>query len=970
MTPFDLCILTAANRVQAEGYRVRLQWRKSHGLYPETEFMVVADPDGERIGSGGSTLYVLHQLYERRQKKFDAAFAHRRILIIHSGGDSRRLPAYASCGKIFTPLPTRSYQCLFDIMMQTYAALPPNPAGQVLIAAGDVLLSFSADGIQFAEKGITGVAYPDEAQVAEHHGVFVPARTSTQTPVRVKNFLQKPSRDDLYRHHALDYQQRAWIDTGIVHLALDAVYTLVHCSKLLSRTMDKKKELNLYEEVPFALLGKTKIPDGQKLGMLPYHVFLLAYCGFFHIGRSREFLYNLHTLTPASALHGFQNGVRSNAVDLPQIKKAYIYNSLIHTRQATIKSPVLLENCHLNHPVALAGNNLVTNIQAEVGAIRLASDLGLTLLPLQQDQWTALVYGLDDHFKTHAAAQDNLFMNQPIALWLQQRQLKERDLWPAGATGDLWHAQLFPVCTDPAKAVKLALSLQLQGRLPRQWLSAQRRSLHDLVQSVDHKALLRQQEEIVKAATLHQLQGELVPDSSWTSQELLGLCTHPTSRSLLEATLARMTRQQEDPLFRSRLYFLRSRIIQAATKKEPKRKGEAERLLDQAFSTIRVAVGKASSRAETASHQGFAIRSDEVVWACSPARLDFAGGWSDTPPYCMEQGGAVLNAAVTLNGQYPIQVIAKILGRPIVRINSIDLGASAVIRDLSQLHDFTDPSNWLSLPKAAMIAAGIFSNQEHSSLSRSLQQFGGGIDLTLFSALPAGSGLGTSSILGAAAIAALSRMFGIKLTLHDLFHRTSYMEQLMTTGGGWQDQIGGVVGGVKLIQSQPGYDQTPTLSWTQLVEGTENLTLLYYTGLRRMAKNILRQVVSRYLDRDPEAMATLRLLKATALEMKEALDHRRMDRFGNLIDRVWQCNKRLDQGSTTEAIDSLIHSIAPYAHGVKLLGAGGGGFLFMVAKSPSDRDKIQRRLTQKPPNDRARFFNFAVDSDGLVVHVL
>ena len=123
---------------------------------------------------------------------------------------------------------------------------------------------------------------------------------------------------------------------------------------------------------------------------------------------------------------------------------------------------------------------------------------------------------------------------------------------------------------------------------------------------------------------------------------------------------------------------------------------------------------------------------------------------------------------------------------------------------------------------------------------------GSGIDLTLFSAVPSGSGLGTSSILGSAIIACLSRILGQELTQEELFNRTLYMEQLMTTGGGWQDQIGGVVGGVKHIQTEPGFFQVPRISWTGLGAGPgmdlSERYLLYYTGYRRMAKNILRNI--------------------------------------------------------------------------------------------------------------------------------
>ncbi len=363
------------------------------------------------------------------------------------------------------------------------------------------------------------------------------------------------------------------------------------------------------------------------------------------------------------------------------------------------------------------------------------------------------------------------------------------------------------------------------------------------------------------------------------------------------------------------------------------------------------------------------IRSDEVVWVCAPARLDFAGGWSDTPPYCLEHGGSVLNAAVTLNGQYPIQAIEKLHPEPFVRVNSIDLGERVIISETPEMISYRDPGNWSALPKAAFVASGIIPEDDDFDLQDILKRLGSGIDLTLFSAVPAGSGLGTSSILGSAIIACLSRMIGQELTQEELFDRTLYMEQLMTTGGGWQDQIGGVVGGVKLIQTGPGLFQIPQISWTDLNIESGRF-LLYYTGMRRMAKNILRNVVGEYLDRDAVTLETLSRLREKSIQMKTELDHRNVDTFGEKIAEVWELNKTLDPGTSNEDIEAILGEVSHLVHGVKLLGAGGGGFLFMVTKEAGQSQELRKILTETPPNDRARFFDFGVERSGLTVNVL
>ena len=85
---WDVCVLTASDERQANMYRGQLEWRRTTNLLPaQTRFLVIADPDGQRIGSGGATLRVLAQLARE-----DDTLTSKRILIIHSGGDSRRLP--------------------------------------------------------------------------------------------------------------------------------------------------------------------------------------------------------------------------------------------------------------------------------------------------------------------------------------------------------------------------------------------------------------------------------------------------------------------------------------------------------------------------------------------------------------------------------------------------------------------------------------------------------------------------------------------------------------------------------------------------------------------------------------------------------------------------------------------------------------------------------------------------------------
>jgi galactokinase/mevalonate kinase-like predicted kinase len=117
-------------------------------------------------------------------------------------------------------------------------------------------------------------------------------------------------------------------------------------------------------------------------------------------------------------------------------------------------------------------------------------------------------------------------------------------------------------------------------------------------------------------------------------------------------------------------------------------------------------------------------------------------------------------------------------------------------------------------------------------------------------------------------------------------------------------------------------------------------------------------------------LKTISQLREKSFEMKEELDHRNIDSFGAKISEVWELNKTLDPGTSNENIEYILQKISHFVHGAKLLGAGGGGFLFMVTKGVEQTQKVREILERTPPNNRSRFFDFDVDQEGLKVSVL
>ena len=372
-----------------------------------------------------------------------------------------------------------------------------------------------------------------------------------------------------------------------------------------------------------------------------------------------------------------------------------------------------------------------------------------------------------------------------------------------------------------------------------------------------------------------------------------------------------------------------------------------------------------------------ALKDDQIVWARSPVRLDLAGGWTDTPPYCLAQGGAVLNVAVLLNGQPPVQVFARPMPEPHFRLRSIDLGVAEDLGTFAALAAFRDPRAGFSLAKAALALAGFHPDYHRGRAPRSLRDqlraFGGGLEISLLSAVPKGSGLGTSSILGATLLGALNRACGLGWDEVDLYQRVLGIEQLLTTGGGWQDQAGALFPGLKLVQTEPGLAQIPTVRHLPAVllgPGEANRSiLLYYTGLTRLAKGILQEIVHEMALGRCRTLRTLGLIRHNAHALEHAVQEADAAGLRRCIARSWDLNRRLDPATTNAEIGRIIAACGPGLAATKLLGAGGGGYMLLCARDAAAGAGIRARLEARPPNGRARFIDFQVSERALEVTV-
>lgn len=176
-----------------------------------------------------------------------------------------------------------------------------------------------------------------------------------------------------------------------------------------------------------------------------------------------------------------------------------------------------------------------------------------------------------------------------------------------------------------------------------------------------------------------------------------------------------------------------------------------------------------------------------------PVRVDIVGGWSDTPPWSLERTGCVLNMAVQLDGHSPL-CAEVILHRHGTGVTISDEDASSVTVDRRTIAPPFDSEDRFRLVKAALVVTGFTTSQ--SSVGR--------LEISTCSNVPRGSGLGVSSILAAAVVKGLLEVKQDDTSADNVARLVLVLEQIMGTGGGWQDQVGGVYPGIKCTTSKPG----------------------------------------------------------------------------------------------------------------------------------------------------------------------
>jgi D-glycero-alpha-D-manno-heptose-7-phosphate kinase len=312
-----------------------------------------------------------------------------------------------------------------------------------------------------------------------------------------------------------------------------------------------------------------------------------------------------------------------------------------------------------------------------------------------------------------------------------------------------------------------------------------------------------------------------------------------------------------------------------------------------------------------------------VIISQTPYRVSFAGGGTDLPAFYRQEWGAVLSMAVR---KYMYVTVGRRFDKS--------------IRVAYTRTDFADTVAEVqhTLVREALRVTGLVNH----------------LEITTIGDVPAGTGMGSSSSLTVGLLNAMYAHSGRIVGPARLAEESCRIE-IETLGKpiGKQDQYAAAYGGLNYIRfnTDGTVEVEPTPCRADILEELERRLMLVYTAQTRSADEILKKQSEGTADK----MGVLRRMRDLAGEMRTALGAEGdIDAFGRLLDEGWQLKRSLGFGISGEHVDAWYEAARRAgAQGGKLLGAGGGGFLLLMA--PRERHETIRDALGRPKEIDCRF---------------
>lgn len=456
----------------------------------DTEWFCTNDPVGRKLGSGGGTTWLLQACYEAHGngRSFDEWLAADRRLLLHAGGQSRRLPSYAPSGKILTPIPVfrwergqRLSQDLLSLQVPLYQRIMNQaPEGlRTMIVSGDVYIRATQALQPIPDADVVCYGLWLGPEIAKDHGVFVSSR---QTPTQLKCMLQKPSMQTLGQ---LQKEHFYLTDIGVWLLSDRAV-------KVLMRRSMRDGEVTNYDMYGEfgCCLGTDPTIDDPEVNDLKVAILPLPGGEFYHFGTSHEIV---------SSMLDIQNIVNDQREIMHHSLKPhpsmFTQNSEVEIKITEHNQNLWIENSCVSAQWTIAHENIITGVPRNQWKIELRPGQCVDIVPIGDESYAIRPYGFNDKFRGDITDGVTEYLGEPFTRWAEERGI---DAAAIEGKDDLQSARIFPVVdniNDAGLVLRWMLNEPYQqgGRVV--WNEAQRLSADEISAQANLRRLVEQRRE-------------------------------------------------------------------------------------------------------------------------------------------------------------------------------------------------------------------------------------------------------------------------------------------------------------------------------------------------------------------------------------------------------------------------------------------------------------------------------------------
>ena len=409
----------------------------------------------------------------------------------------------------------------------------------------------------------------------------------------------------------------------------------------------------------------------------PYRMKLLrlAPAKFIHFGTTREILELMNGGVEEYQELGWSRLVGSSIKNITTAG----YNSVLSS-SANIGKNCYLEVSYVHRGAEVGENSVLSYIDVHDEVI--PSNVVLHGLKQRDGKFIVHIFGVNDNPKENklfGKDLDEVSKELDVNLW-------END------SHTLWSAALYPEKDTIDEALKAALNLYAiltddsQADLLA-WKEAEKKSLCSGFNDADPDAIIAWNQRMADLVSMDEITKAIrnkVPVGELNKTEALT----KIQKEWLENRI-----QKADFSEKMRLHYYLGSIL------------EDEEEIQECFRTIQSEV--LASTIKNLSYNENARIVTEKHTVQLPLRVNWGGGWSDTPPYCNENGGTVLNVAILLNGQKPVEVTLEKISEKKIVFDSRDMDVHGEFDTIEPLQATGDPFDPFALQKACLLACGI-----------------------------------------------------------------------------------------------------------------------------------------------------------------------------------------------------------------------------------------------------------------------